>query len=185
MRQISLLRRLGAAVPLKKSPSCPLSQGCRVLVLRERKGFFVRRGRLFNWMIPVPNLAISGMSIAAFTCHTSIQTRVEFFGRRQPGCTQLHHLQAALTRMTLQTSCRLVIRDFGASSESNTGWLGRLSKRWTVHQQSEPAASLVASGLGVCLVARHEIQKSKPGERPSCCHWQLQQGTYRSHFMYL
>jgi DNA-binding transcriptional LysR family regulator len=134
----------------------PLSQGCRVQLREE---------------------VLSGVSIAGYLPHQI--NKVEFIAVANPE-HPLHHLQRQLTQDDLQTQLQVVIRDSG-HHPIDTGWLGA-EQRWTVTSIST-AASLVASGLGFAWLPRHEIQKQL--ESGELLPLQLQQGTYRSHFMYL
>lgn len=150
----------------------PLSQGCRVQLREE-----VLSGVEDCLLDDSADLAISGMSIAGYLPHQI--NKVEFIAVANPE-HPLHHLQRQLTQDDLQTQLQVVIRDSG-HHPIDTGWLGA-EQRWTVTSIST-AASLVASGLGFAWLPRHEIQKQL--ESGELLPLQLQQGTYRSHFMYL
>ncbi|KAA0696648.1 LysR family transcriptional regulator [Halopseudomonas laoshanensis] len=150
----------------------PLSQGCRVQLREE-----VLSGVEDCLLDDSADLAISGMSIAGYLPHQINQ--VEFIAVAHPE-HPLHQLQRQLTHDDLQTQLQVVIRDSG-HHPIDAGWLGA-EQRWTVTSIST-AASLVASGLGFAWLPRHAIER--PLQQGQLLPLALQQGTHRSHYMYL
>lgn len=150
----------------------PLSQGCRVQLREE-----VLSGVEDCLLDDAADLAISGMSIAGYLPQQINQ--VEFIAVAHPEHA-LHQLQRNLTHDDLQTQLQVVIRDSG-HHPVDSGWLGA-EQRWTVTSIST-AASLVASGLGFAWLPHHAIDQQL--QQGQLLPLPLQQGTHRSHYMYL
>ncbi|MFO7706340.1 MAG: LysR family transcriptional regulator [Halopseudomonas sp.] len=150
----------------------PLSQGCRVQLREE-----VLSGVEDCLLDDSADLAISGMSIAGYLPQQINQ--VEFIAVAHPEHA-LHQLQRNLTHDDLQTQLQVVIRDSG-HHPVDSGWLGS-EQRWTVTSIST-AANLVASGLGFAWLPHHAIDHQL--QQGQLLALPLQQGTQRSHFMYL
>lgn len=150
----------------------PLSQGCRVQLREE-----VLSGVEDCLLDDSADLAISGMSIAGYLPQQINQ--VEFIAVAHPEHA-LHQLQRNLTHDDLQTQLQVVIRDSG-HHPVDSGWLGA-EQRWTVTSIST-AASLVASGLGFAWLPHHAIDHQL--QQGQLLPLPLQQGTQRSHYMYL
>ncbi|MFN3580573.1 MAG: LysR family transcriptional regulator [Pseudomonas sp.] len=150
----------------------PLSQGCRVQLREE-----VLSGVQDCLRDDSADLAISGMSIAGYLPHQI--NAVEFIAVAHPEHS-LHQLHRQLTHDDLQSQLQVVIRDSG-HHPVDSGWLGA-EQRWTVTSLST-AAMLVANGLGFAWLPRHEIQQQL--DQGALLPLPLEQGTHRSHYLYL
>ncbi|PKM05222.1 MAG: LysR family transcriptional regulator [Gammaproteobacteria bacterium HGW-Gammaproteobacteria-6] len=166
-----------AAYPTERLASAlkafmPLSQGCRVQ-LREEVLSGVEDCLLNN----SADLAISGISIAGYLPHQINQ--VDFIAVAHPE-HPLHSMSRQINHDDLQGQLQVVIRDSG-EHPIDSGWLGA-EQRWTVTSIST-AVSLVAGGLGFAWLPRHEIETQM--QQGLLAALPLEQGTVRSHYLYL